>query len=322
MRIVFFGDGLWARLALERILENPSMSVSAVVARFAAPDAELEAATGRIGAPFICVPDVNRPEEVGRFREMGADLFVSMSFDQIMRRELLSVPSRGCVNCHAGALPFYRGRNVLNWAILNGETRAGITAHWMAEAVDEGDIIRQDWITLGREEDYADIYPRASRQCAETLVTALEEIAAGCARRIVQRDIHPVGSYFRKRVPGDEWVDWSKDASGIHNLIRAVTRPALCARSRIEGREIALIKSSPEKDGPVPAGPAGRVLKSTKEGCLVAAGSGAVWIRLAGDPDPDRPAQAPRNAYRPVWPVGSQLENQRREALETNRHIA
>ena len=73
------------------------------------------------GIPLLCPASVNSDESLAEIGRFGADLHVSMSYDQILREKIFSLPPRGTLNCHAGALPFYRGRNPLTWAIINGE---------------------------------------------------------------------------------------------------------------------------------------------------------------------------------------------------------
>ena len=77
-----------------------------------------------------------------------------MSFNQIFKREMIDLPKYGTINCHAGKLPFYRGRNILNWALINDEKEFGITVHYMDEGIDTGDIIVQRTYPIGEEDDY------------------------------------------------------------------------------------------------------------------------------------------------------------------------
>lgn len=106
-----------------------------------------------------------------------------MSFDQILKRGILAAAPLGVVNCHAGALPFYRGCNPINWAIINGETRFGVTVHAVDEGIDTGDVILQTFAPIGPDDTYADRLAAAHGLCADTLHEALVSIADGTARR-------------------------------------------------------------------------------------------------------------------------------------------
>ena len=119
--IGYFADGPWAHRALERIKEDPEIDLKFICARWDNPDLELKKFAKFYGIPFIMERNINSE----RFREIlsvkSCDLFVSMSFNQIFRAPLYSLPRLGTINCHAGKLPNYRGRNILNWVLINDE---------------------------------------------------------------------------------------------------------------------------------------------------------------------------------------------------------
>ena len=89
-----------------------------------------------------------------------------MSYDQIIKEDLLKLPLKGFINCHAGALPFYRGRNVLNWVLINGESEFGITVHYIDEGIDTGAILLKKELNISLK-SYAhfraSIYPETSK---------------------------------------------------------------------------------------------------------------------------------------------------------------
>ena len=95
--------------------------------------------------------------EAGRH---SPDLNLSVSYDQIIRRPLLEAAPLGFVNFHAGKLPIYRGRNVVNWALINGETEIGLTAHFMDEGIDTGDILLQRTLPIAWTDTYGDVLSR------------------------------------------------------------------------------------------------------------------------------------------------------------------
>src|SRR5690242_11129884 len=142
MRIVLFGDGPWAAASLERLVRD-GHDVVAVVERDHPSDATLGRAARERGIHVLRTADARATafvEEIGR---LAPDVALSISYNRILRRPLLDVPRLGFVNFHAGMLPRYRGRNVINWAIINGESEIGITAHFVDEGIDTGDILVQ-----------------------------------------------------------------------------------------------------------------------------------------------------------------------------------
>jgi hypothetical protein len=143
LRIGYFGDGPWSHRALTRLLADEALQIAFVCARNDAPDPVLKSMAAENALDFLSHPAINSAEFVDRMKRYRCDLFASLSFNQIFRRELMSLPPLRTVNCHAGKLPFYRGRNVLNWALINDEKEFGITVHYVDEGIDTGDVILQ-----------------------------------------------------------------------------------------------------------------------------------------------------------------------------------
>src|SRR4030066_979230 len=92
---------------------------------------------------FLPIQKCNSPENLDVLARYKADIFVSMSFNQILKKRIIDMAPRGFINCHAGALPYYRGRNILNWALINDAREFGVTVHYVNEGIDTGDIIAQ-----------------------------------------------------------------------------------------------------------------------------------------------------------------------------------
>ena len=156
MKIAFFGDGPWAHKAL-RAIKADSNDVAIVVVRNDAPDQELISIAKELGIKFTSNKNVNEPEFIAELKALDADLGVSMSFNQIIRSELIELFPKKFINCHAGKLPEYRGRNILNWALINDEKEIGVTCHFIDEGVDTGDIIMQKTFAVNDTDDYASV---------------------------------------------------------------------------------------------------------------------------------------------------------------------
>lgn len=238
--IGYFGDGPWAHRALERLLINPDISVAFVCSRHGSPDQVLSDLAGQSGVPSLSHRDVNSDDFLGLIPAVDYDLFVSMSFDQIFSSELIELPRLQTINCHAGKLPFYRGRNVLNWVLINGETEFGITVHQVDEGIDTGDILTQLTLPITDEDTYATLLTRAHEACPELLIETVEALRSGSVRRQRQSEIHPVGSYCRIRSAGDERLEWGRPSREIFNFVRAICRPGPEARSWIGASEIRI----------------------------------------------------------------------------------
>ncbi|MGP0091100.1 MAG: methionyl-tRNA formyltransferase [Xanthobacteraceae bacterium] len=306
MRIGYLGDGPWAHQALALISSEPDWEVVFIGARYPTPDPVLRLQAEQRSLPFFCGRDVNAAETVGAFAALRPDVIVSVSFDQIMRRALIDLPLKGLINCHAGALPFYRGRNVLNWVLINGEASFGVTIHYVDEGIDTGDIIYQRQVPIDPTDDYADLLTKAFAACAETLHKALQLIAAGKAPRVPQSSIHPVGFYCGKRRSGDERIDWSWPAERLHNFIRGVAPPGPGARTNLGDRQFALLKSEPVPEGPIYIGTVGEVVGRDQGGVTVKCADRTIRITRAAQVRSDGTVAAP---IVPSFPIGTRFQS-------------
>ncbi len=250
MKIGYFADGPWAHEALEKIIRTPELAVVFIVARFDHADPVLRGYAEHLRVPFLLSPNVNAPDFIATIRAFQADLLVSMSFNQILRNDILSAAPLGFINCHAGALPFYRGRNILNWALINGEERFGVTVHHVDAGIDTGDIIVQRFAEIGAEDDYGTLLRKAITLCAESLWDALLLIRNGHAPRIPQHTIHPTGFYCSRRGPGDEWLDWNWTSARVHDFVRAITLPGPGARAEWGENALAVLKTELIENAP------------------------------------------------------------------------
>ena len=267
--IGYFADGPWSHLALERLLGDPSIRIAFICARFDRPDAVLRQQAAAHGIPFLTHPRINSDEFRALIDGYGCDLFVSMSFNQIFRRRLIEAPPLGTINCHAGKLPFYRGRNILNWALINDEREFGITVHHVDEGIDTGDIVAQRTFPITDADSYATLLERAYHGCAELLYDAVKQLQSGSARRIPQSSIHPVGFYCTARREGDERLSWNQPSRDVFNFVRAICAPGPQARTFVDGSEIRVNRVEWLADAPSYRGTPGAVLRVDPDGFLV-----------------------------------------------------
>jgi len=141
----------------------------------------------------------------------------------MLSQEILKIPVSGAYNLHGSLLPAYRGRAPVNWAIINGEKKTGVTLHHMIEKPDAGDIVGQKAVDIEFEDTARILYDKLCIAATEMLAEVLPLIREGRAPRIRQ-DVTK-GSYYGGRRPDDGRIDWGRSAVSIYNLIRAVTDP-------------------------------------------------------------------------------------------------
>jgi methionyl-tRNA formyltransferase len=287
MRIGFFGDGPWAERALLPLVEDSRYTIVFVAVRASKPDQKLIEMAQARGIPVLCPASVNADDSVAAIGEFGADLHVSMSYDQILREKILSLPPRGTLNCHAGALPFYRGRNPLTWAIINGEAEFGVTVHWVDLGIDTGDIVLQIKTPIRPTDTYATLLASAEELCASALIRAISDVYQGKDQRIVQATIDPVGMYCCRRREGDEEIDWTSDTTSIERFVRALVAPGPGARTSWKDSPYAILGAEKIDGAKLYAGVPGEVVGRDGGGILVKSGDTFIRLTLWAPVQPD-----------------------------------
>lgn len=291
MKILYFGDASWGARALEEVVAR-GHRVLGVVQRVNPTDGEVAATAQKLGLPLYQPQRCNATEFLEVIRQLGPDINLSVSYDQILRRPILDSAPRGFVNFHAGKLPWYRGRSVLNWALINGETEVGVTAHFVDEGIDTGDIILQRTLPVEWSATYADILNRTVETFIPLVADTVDLLASGNYSRTSQKD-HP-GSYFPRRGPGDEWLDWSDSSRNIYNKIRAISAPAPGSRTVLGDREVVIWRARYETTWPVYIGTPGQVVGIEPDGVRVKTGDSTIVLTEMGFADGD--AHPPRLA--------------------------
>ncbi|WP_436911296.1 methionyl-tRNA formyltransferase [Halosimplex marinum] len=129
--------------------------------------------------PCRTVDDVNDRAFVGEMRERDPDLLLSISAQQRLGEELLSVPADGAVNVHGSLLPKYRGRATAFWVLFNGEDESGVTAHYMTPEYDAGEILAQRRFEITGDDTMDDVYLKIADTGAELAVDVVDRLADG-----------------------------------------------------------------------------------------------------------------------------------------------
>lgn len=297
MRILFFGDGQWAGETLRRLLAE-GHDILLVVERTSPTDAALADAARLHGINLVRPANVNGAAFVKEIASLAADLNVSVSYDQILKPQIVATAPLGFVNLHAGMLPFYRGRSVVNWALINGETEIGVTAHFVDSGIDTGDIVAQVSLPILWTDTYADVLAKLIAAIPELAVQAVADIGSGRATRRPQHGLP--GTYFPARRPGDEWIDWSDSSRNIYNKIRAITRPGPGALTVSGNATVKLWQAQYNLSWPRYIATPGEVVgRRDDEGAFVKTGDSIILlteVELVG--------QAPSP---PHWRIGTRL---------------
>ena len=175
------------------------------------------------GLPVLTPPSPNTPEVVAALRALEVDVVLSVWYRRLLGPALLRLPRIAALNLHGSLLPSYRGRAPLNWVLVNGEGRTGVTLHHMTAEADAGDIVAQAAIEIDPEDIALTLYTRMVKVGVDLLLEWYPAVVAGTAPRRPQ-DAARASVYGRRR-PEDGRVEWAWPARRIANMIRAVTHP-------------------------------------------------------------------------------------------------
>ncbi|MBQ4145448.1 MAG: methionyl-tRNA formyltransferase [Clostridia bacterium] len=209
-------------------------------------------------------------EEV--LNETKPELIVVVAYGKILPKYILDYPKYGCVNVHASLLPKYRGAAPIQWSIINGEEKTGITTMYMAEGLDTGDMILKAETPIGKTETYGELHDRLSVIGAELLIETIEKIENGTAPREEQNDAESCYASMILKETGH--IDWNKNTDEILNLIRGLNpMPMSFALYDTVPMKIIVAEKMTGKGTP------GEILQVDKNGILVATGDGAILIK-------------------------------------------
>ena len=163
----------------------------------------------------------------------------------------------------------YRGRNILNWALINDEKEFGITVHYIDEGIDTGDIIDQKTFPITDADNYASLLKTAHEECGPIVLESLRKILLNDFSRVKQEDIDIEPFYCVGRKPGDERINWHQGSREIFSFIRAVSDPGPNARSFLGGQEIQIIASKFCEKRPFYKGVSGSVVGLEEDGIII-----------------------------------------------------
>jgi len=281
MRLIFFGSPDFAVPSLKKIYET-GQEIAAVVT---APDrprgrgrkllptpVKIEAL--KLHIPILQPVKLNDPEFRRSISALEPDLNVVVAF-RIMPEWLINLPRFGSINLHASLLPKYRGAAPINWALINGDKKTGLTTFILKREVDTGDILIQREMEIEENDNFGSLHDRMAQIGANVLLETIEGLAEGGLSPRPQ----PADGYCPapKLTRETGRIDWRKPASDIVNLVRGLS-PSPGAYARLGGLRLIILEAGAKEEAPEAA--AGVIVSiDDKSGILVASGQGAVILK-------------------------------------------
>ncbi len=226
-RILFFGYSEVGYACLSLLLERGDQVV-ALITHQDNPHEKIWFKTPALaarerGVPVFTPDSVNNPEWREKIAALQPDLILSVYYRHMIGTKILALPRLGAWNIHGSLLPKYRGRAPINWAVLHGEPRIGMTLHRMVKSADAGAVVDQEGVAIGPR-DTAEQAFRKVLPCARTLLARqIDALLTGTATETPQDESQV--TTFGGRTPEDGRINWTQTSGQIFNLIRAVTDP-------------------------------------------------------------------------------------------------
>lgn len=216
----------------------------------------------------------NNPEFVEQLKNINPDVICVVAYGKIIPKEILDIPRLGCINVHGSLLPKYRGAAPIQWAVLNGDKKTGITTMFMDVGMDTGDMINKEVVQIGDDETTGELWDRLSIIGAKLLVKTLKDLENGTYKREKQGDDFTVAPMIKKEMAKIDWEN--QTSSEIKNLVRGLN-PFMGAFSFLNDKKIKIWKV--EKLNDKSEKEPGTVLVSdSKAGLVIATKDGAVSV--------------------------------------------
>jgi methionyl-tRNA formyltransferase len=226
MRIVFCGTPSFAVPTLKHLLAQSDFEIVGVITQPDRPRGRgQEVSFPRVKQAALAAnvavhqPEkIRTPETEALLRKLAPDCIVIIAYGQIIPARLLPIPKLGWINLHASLLPKYRGAAPINWAIVNGESRTGVTTMRIDAGMDTGEMLLQREIEIGAKETAPELAARLSEAGAPLMAETLRGVVAGTITPKPQG--HEEASYAPMLKKEDGRIDWKRPATEIHNRMR------------------------------------------------------------------------------------------------------
>jgi methionyl-tRNA formyltransferase len=225
------------------------------------------------GLPVFQPERIRNKEAVDKLKSIGADIFIVAAFGQILSEEILNIPKYGCINIHASLLPMYRGAAPIQWAILNGEKKSGVTIMQMDEGLDTGDMLLKGEVEITDEDTADSLHDKLSELGADLIVEALAKLEKGELTPTPQ----PEGPLFYAKMikKEDGAIDFNDTAENLERKVRGFySWPAAFALYNGSLIKFCFAKAVDEESSMA----AGEVCKVDKDAIYIQTGKGVLKV--------------------------------------------
>lgn len=204
------------------------------------------------GLPVLQPEKLKHPDFLAALQALKADLQVVVAF-RMLPEAVWNMPPMGTINVHASLLPNYRGAAPINWAIINGEKVSGVTTFKLQHAIDTGDILFSESVSIGEEETAGELHDKLMQTGAGLLLKTVQAIAQNQVQEIPQAhlpeaEIKHAPKIFKENCQ----INWQQPLDKIHNLVRGLS-PYPTAWTLLKGKNLKIFKAVKEHTTPAVA---------------------------------------------------------------------
>jgi len=228
-----------------------------------------------LNLPIFQPDKIKKNENIEFLKQYDADVIVVVAYGQILSKEILEYPKFGCINVHASLLPSLRGAAPLNWAIINGNNKSGVTTMMMDIGLDTGDMLLKSEIDIDKHMCVGELHDKLMVMGAELLIETLNKVENNELIRIKQDET--LSSYAPMLDKNTQKINWNESAKNIHNLIRGLS-PWPTAFFTMEDKNIKVYKSSVINENDNFEFEPGFIIKADESGIRVACKKGILVI--------------------------------------------
>lgn len=280
MDIVFMGTPEFAVPSLEALHEK-GHNISLVITQKDRPRGRgkkvqptpIKAKALELGLEVYQPNSVNSDESIEKLKKLSPDCIIVVAFGQILKRDILNLPKYKCLNIHASLLPKYRGAAPINWAIINGETKTGVTIMEMEEGLDTGDMIKWEEISIKKDDDSQSIHDKLSILGSQLILKTLEDLENGREHKVVQND--ELATYAAKITKDTGKIDWNSSSRRIKSLVQGLkpwpSAYIIYKGENVKIHKVKIIEKFSEEDN-------GVVVKVSDDGIYVNCQDGCIVI--------------------------------------------
>ncbi len=276
MRIIFFGTPAFAIPSLVALLQSEEEVIAVVTqpdkkkgrGRISSPSPVKELAIDR-GIKILQPVNIKDPLFLNGLSKIMPEIIVVVAYGRILPAQILRLPSHGCINVHASLLPKYRGAAPIQWAIINGEKKTGITTMLMDEGLDTGNILLQEETEISSDDNAETLGNKLAEIGASLLIRTIKGIRSGYIKPIPQKGTPGYAPPLKKE---DGRLNWSKTATEIFNFVRGMY-PWPCAYCYLNKERIKITRVKMLEGSGIP-----RRVEKTGEELIVGTGEGLISI--------------------------------------------